>query len=106
MTLGDRLDLRRQMIDFGLATVKFDDQQRFAIERVAGVDEGFCRSDRWPIHDLHAAGNDPAADHIGDAIACALDRGEANQKRARPWRFRQDADGDLSDDAEHPLSRP
>src|ERR1700722_3829863 len=34
MTLGDRLDFRRQMIDFGLAAVEFDNQQRFAIERI------------------------------------------------------------------------
>ena len=101
MALGDALDLGDQMIDFGLASVEFDDQQRFAIERVAGVDEGFGRRDRWPIHDLHSAGNDPAADDRGDAVARALDRGEADQKRPRARRFRQDADGDFGDDAEH-----
>ena len=98
-----RLDLGDQMIHFGLAAVEFDDQQRFAIERVAGVDEGFGRRDRRPIHDLHSAGNDPAADHRGDAVAGALDCGEADEKRARSRRFRQDADGDLGDDAEHAL---
>ena len=65
------------------------------------MDEGLGRGDRRPIHDLHSAGNDPAADHRGDAVARALDRGEADQKRARAWRFRQDADRDLGDDAEH-----
>ena len=107
MALGDGLDLRYQMIDFGLAAVEFDDQQRLAIERIAGVDEGFGRSDRRPIHDLHAAGNDPAADHIGDAVAGALDRGETDQKRARAGRLRQDADGDFGDDSRAcPRSRP
>ena len=107
MALGDCLDLGDQMIDFGLAAVEFDDQQRFAIERIAGVDEGFGRGDRRPIHDLHSAGNYPAADHLGDAVAGALDRREADQERARPGRLRQDADGDFGDDARAcPRSRP
>ena len=65
------------------------------------MDEGFGRRHRRPIHDFHAAGNDPAADHVGDAVARALDGGEADEKRARPRRLRQDADGDFGDDAEH-----
>ena len=65
------------------------------------MDEGFGCGDRRPVHDLHSAGNNPPADHVGDAVAGALHRGEADQNRARPRRLRQDADRDLGDDSEH-----
>ena len=101
MALRKRFDLCDQMINFSLAAVEFDDQQCFAIERVAGVDEGFGGGHRGPVHDLHTARNDPSADHGGDAVSRAFDCGEANEKRTRPRRFRQDPDCDFGHDAQH-----
>ena len=79
----DRLDLGDEMVDLRLAAVELDDQQRRRVERIAGVDEGLGGLDGWPVHDLHAAGNDARADDAGDAVAGALDRGEADEQRAR-----------------------
>ena len=78
VALGDGLDLGDQVIDLGVAAVEFDDHERLAVERIAGVDEGFGRGDRWPVHDFHAAWNNAAADHRGDAIAGAFDSGKAD----------------------------
>ena len=85
MALGDGLHLGDQVIDFGLAAVELDDQQRLDVERIAGMDEGLGGCDGGPVHHLHAAGNDAGADDGGDAVARALDGGEADAAaRARP----------------------
>ena len=59
MPRGDRLHRGDEMIDLGLAAVEFDDQQRLRVQRIAGMDESLGRIDGQPVHDLHAAGNDP-----------------------------------------------
>ncbi len=77
----DGLDGGDQMIDFGLAAVELHDQQRFDIERIAGVDEILRRMDGEPVHHFHAAGNDAGGDDRGDAIGGALDRWESRSAR-------------------------
>ena len=56
MPRGDRLHGSDQMIHLGLAAVEFDDQQRFGVKRIAGVDESLRRFDGEAVHHLHFAG--------------------------------------------------
>ena len=46
------------MVDLRRRSVEFDDEQRFNVERIAGVDELFDGRNGRTIHDFHAAGND------------------------------------------------
>ena len=96
----DLLHALDQFIDLDAGTIEFDDQQRFDIERIAGMDERLGGVDRVLVHHLHAAGNDPGADDIGDAFAGSLDLGKADHQRARGFRLLQNAHRDLGDDAE------
>ena len=91
------------MIDFDRRPVELDDQQRFDIAGIAGLDEIFGSMDRGPVHHLHAARDDAGADDGGDAIARRLVAGEADQQRPRRRRLAQDAHGDFGDDAEQAL---
>ena len=91
------------MIDLGARPVELDDQQRLALQRIAGMDEILRGVDRRAVHHLHAARNDAGADDVGDALAGLLAGGEADQQRARRFRLLQDAHGDFGDDAEQPL---
>ena len=91
------------MIDLGARPVELDDQQRLALQRIAGMDEILGGVDRRAVHHLHAAGNDAGADDVGDALAGLLAGGKADQQRARRLRLLQDAHRDLGDDAEQAL---
>ncbi len=89
--LGDRGDALDEQIDLDGRAVELDDQQRLDVERIAGADERLGRMDRRPIHHLHAARNDAVADDRGDGCARVLDRGEADQQRARGLRARAES---------------
>ena len=95
-----RLDPLDQLIDFDAGTIEFDDQQRFDVERITGMDEGFGSVDRRPVHHFHAAGDDAGADDPRHALAGRLDLGEADHQGARRLRLLQDTHRDLGDDAE------
>ena len=88
------------MIDFGFRSVELDDQQRFDIQRIAGVHELLDRGDRRAIHDFHAAGNNSGTDDARDTFAGIFRRREADQHRARGFRLLQDAHGHFGDHAE------
>ena len=100
---GDRLHPLQEMRDLALRPVELDDQQRLHVERIAGVHEILGRVDRRPVHHLHAAGDDPGADDVGDAAPGVLARGEADQRGARRLRRAQDAHRHLGHDAEQAL---
>ena len=85
----DRLDPLHQFVDLDAGTVEFDDQERFDVERIAGVDEGFGGVDRRLVHHFHAAGDDAGADDPRHAFAGRLDLGEADHQRARGLRLRR-----------------
>ena len=87
VAVGDRLDPLDQVVDLDRRAVEFDDQQRLAFERIAGMDEILGRVDRRTVHHLHAAGNDAGADDVGDALAALLAGRKADQQRARRLRL-------------------
>ena len=91
------------MIDLGLAAVELDDQQRLDVERIAGMHELLDRMDRGPVHHLHAARDDAGADDLADAFAGVFGACKADQQCARGFRFFQDTDRDLGDDAQKAL---
>ena len=91
------------MIDLGRRPVELDDQQRFDVERIAGMDELLGGVDRRPVHHLHAAGDDAGCDDARDAFAGVLGARKADQHGARRLRLLQDAHRHLGDDAEEPF---
>ncbi len=76
--LCDLLDPTGQLFDLGGRAVKFDNQQRLDVERVADVDERFRSMNRGPVHHLHAGRNDPGGDYRGHTIAGVLGRLKAD----------------------------
>jgi len=91
------------MVDLDLRPVELDDQERLHVERIAGMDEVLGGADRRPVHHLHAAGNDAAADDVGDALPGLLAGRETDEQGARTLRFPEDAHGDLGDHRKQPL---
>ena len=91
------------MVDLGPGTVELDDQDRFHVEGVAGMDEFLHRMDGRPVHHLDAGGNDPGPDDAADAGAGVPGVGKADQDGARAFRLLEDPHRDLGDDAEQPL---
>ena len=75
--------------------VQLDDQDGFDVERIAGVDEILAGPGGQLVHHFHAAGNNPAADDRGHAVAGRLVAGKADQQGARRFRFLQNANGDF-----------
>ena len=100
VAVGDGLDRADQVVDLDARPVQFDDEQRLAFQRIAGMDEILGGLDRQAVHHLHAAGDDAGADDVGDALAGRLAGGKADQQRARRLGLAQHAHGDLGDDAE------
>ena len=103
LRLGDRLHEADQVIDFDGRSVEFDDQQRLAFQRIAGMHEILRRVDCRPVHHLHAAGDDAGADDFGHALPAGFARRKADQQRARGLGLLQNAHRDLGNDAEQPL---
>ena len=83
---GNRHHPVDQVIDLLAAAVELDDQQRLAVERIAGMDERLGGLDRRSVHHLHAAGNDAGGDDLGHAASALLPRSQI--RRAARARFR------------------
>ena len=63
MTLArDFFDALDQMVNFRRRPVEFDDEQRFDVERIAGMDEFFNGRNRRTVHDFHPARDDSRTD--------------------------------------------
>ena len=97
---GDRADPGQHRPYLGVRALDLDDQHRLDIERIAGVGEILADVDRRLVHVLHRHRNDAGADDRGDALARVLDRIEAEQNRARPFRQRNEAHDRLGHDAQ------
>ena len=63
---------RKQAGDLVLGAFDLDDEQRFDVERIAGLGVGLADGDRRPVHELDGHGNDARADDGGDALAGRL----------------------------------
>ena len=59
---GEFGHLGDEVVDLGKGTVELDDQDRFHIERIAGMNEFLHSVDGRPVHHLDARGNDPGRD--------------------------------------------
>ena len=91
------------VVDLGHGPVEFDDEERFGVERIAGVRKGLGRLDRELVHHLHAGRDDAFRDHPADARGPGADRGEAEQRRPGALGLRPDLHRDLGNDAEQAL---
>ena len=86
--------------DLVLGALDLDDEQRFDVERIAGLGEGLAHRDGRPVHVLDGDRDDARADDGGDALAGGLAGIEAEHHRPRAFGLRQDAQRRLGDDAE------
>jgi hypothetical protein len=87
--------------DFLVYAIDLAQQQRLAVERIAGVDEGLGGLDGEAVHHLQTGGNDAGGDDVADRGASLGDVIEACQHHLRPLRPRQQLDRDFGDHRQH-----
>ena len=69
MLTGDLDDARQHRVHFGLRAFDLDNQQRFDIERIAGMGEGLADFDGRLVHEFDGDGDQAGADDVGNAGA-------------------------------------
>src|SRR5580700_11142811 len=103
MPVGDGMHAGDELVHFGLWAIKFDDQDRIDIERIARLYEVLGRTDRRAVHHLKSRRDDAGRDHIRNTGAGAGGRTEADQHCARRLRLRQYAYRHFGDDTQQAL---
>jgi hypothetical protein len=87
--------------DFLVDAIHLAQEQRLAVERIAGVDEGLGGLDGEPVHHFQTGGNDAGGNNVADRGAGVGDVIEACQHHLRPLRARQQLDRDFGDHRQH-----